>query len=194
MKFYVPRPQSLLLYASILFMVCLTIGAFTLSGEIGSKEIGASLLSVFGTFLGAFLAFRLNENKEYERREEEKKQALNRALFILARQVNAIQNIQKTISPYEKDDMRAFNLPALYLPNYSDLVQKIDELDFLLAESDPNILLELDNEQKCFDQMIKAYTARTDFMFHEVQPAISQNQLNVSAPATAVYSAWRDVG
>lgn len=86
---------------------------FHLEGSVGEKEVAASFLAMVGTFLGALFAFRLNENKENMKVEEERKAALNRALFVVARQINALKSLSKHLAPFHTEFERAFNLPAV---------------------------------------------------------------------------------
>ena len=56
---------------------------------------------MLGTFLGALFAFRLNENKENAKTEKERQAALNRALFVVARQFNATKSLSKHLAPFQ---------------------------------------------------------------------------------------------
>jgi len=154
-------------------------------GDIGPKEIGTAFLAMVGTFLGALFAFRLNESKENTKIEKERMAALNRALFILARQYNAILSLDKAMVPYKSDFEKAFNCPALRPPSYSDLVQDFSAIGFLLDVVDPNVLMRLSVEQEGFHQTLESLRIRNEFYVNEVQPAIAQhgfNRRDVHAP------------
>jgi hypothetical protein len=65
---------------------------------LAAKDIGSAILAGISTLIGAFYAFRLSERKEMEGERARRTQALNRALFTLGRQVNAIQYLQDEVS------------------------------------------------------------------------------------------------
>ncbi|MET3135651.1 hypothetical protein AAKU55_005965 [Oxalobacteraceae bacterium GrIS 1.11] len=75
------------------------------------------ILPAFTTFLGAVLAFRLNSLKDEREDLRRKKSALNLALFVLARQHNAMQNILKEIEPFRNKQNRAFRALCRFVWN-----------------------------------------------------------------------------
>ena len=82
-------------YAIVLFLVGITATYLLWSGVIGGREVGTAFLALLGTFVGALFAFRLNESRGTRKLEVERKAALNRALFVLLRQYNAICSFAK---------------------------------------------------------------------------------------------------
>jgi hypothetical protein len=146
--------------------------------KIESKDIGAGMLAMLGTLLGATLAFRLNEEKESLKREGERRAALNRSLFVLVRQVNAVALIAKELEPFKSDFERAFNLPAAKVPLYADLVHDFQSLEFLIETSEANTLMRLTVEQERFQQTLESLKTRNQFYVDEVQPQIAKHSLN----------------
>jgi hypothetical protein len=138
------------------------------------------ILPAFTTFLGAVLAFRLNSLKDDKEELKKKKSALNLALFVLARQHNALQNILKEIEPFRDKPNRAFSLPAIKPPEYNDLVQNFGDLSFLL-DLDTNeieILMKLTIVQEGFDVTKIALSSRNEMYIEELQKIISEKKLN----------------
>lgn len=147
-------------------------------GDLVLKDIGTAVLALFGTFLGATLAFRLNEQKEKNNEEKKQREALNRALFILIRQHNAIIQLKREMDKHSSDLHLAFNMPALSPPSYTDLVQHIADLEFLIESSNPNLLFELTIEQERFHQAIESIRVRNAFYVNEVQLKIAATGIN----------------
>lgn len=145
---------------------------------LGLKDIGTSVLTLFGTFMGATLAFRLNEQKEEAETARKQREALNRALFILIRQHNAIIQLKRDMDAYPSPHHLAFNMPALKPPSYTDLVQHITDLEFLIDSSNPNLLFNLTIEQERFHQAIDSLRIRNEFYVNEVQPQLAATRLN----------------
>ncbi|MDP2030789.1 MAG: hypothetical protein Q8K12_14220 [Thiobacillus sp.] len=154
------------------------VGVLYAENILELKDIGTSILALFGTFLGATLAFRLTENKEQQKIKSLQREALNRVLFVLIRQHNAIIQLKRDFDKYPKDFEAAFNMPALKPPAYGDLVHNISDLEFLLESSNPNILFKLTVEQERFHQAIDSLRIRNEFYVNEVQRAIATAAMN----------------
>ena len=157
--------------------IAIIAGAYYLD-KLELKDIGTGALALIGTLLGATLAFRLNEDKELMKEEAAHRTALNRALFVLARQKNAVALIAREMEPFKTPFDRAFNFPAAKVPPYEDLVHRFEELEFLLNTSDVNAVMRLTVEQERFHQMLESLRTRNEFYVKELQPEISKHNLN----------------
>lgn len=147
-------------------------------GDLLPKDIGTAVLALFGTFLGATLAFRLNEQKDRTIEDRKQREALNRALFILIRQHNAIIQLKRDMDKYHTNLELAFNMPAISPPLYNDLIQNLADLEFLIESSNPHLLLELAIEQERFHQAIESIRVRNTFYVNEVQTQIAATGIN----------------
>tara|TARA_R100000935_G_C2828471_1_gene163641 strand:- start:329 stop:1150 length:822 start_codon:yes stop_codon:yes gene_type:complete len=136
-----------------------------------------AVIIAIGAFIGSWSAVKLNESKEASESYRRRKEALNQAIFVIARQMNAVQLIKRDIQQYREGVERAFNLPPQKPPVYSDLRQDISSLSFILETDAPQLLLELTVEQERFDQAIESINVRNEFYVHQVQPAVSQQGL-----------------
>lgn len=137
-----------------------------------------ALTVAVGGFIGAFSAFWLKAYEERKKDKEKQKSALNSALFVLIRQINAIQNIKRDLDKYETPFERGLTLPAMKPPDYSSVKQDIDSLNFLIDNDNAQILMELTIEQERFEQAINSINIRNEFYVNEVQPALSFHALN----------------
>lgn len=142
------------------------------------KDLGTACLGLFGTFLGATVAFRLNEQKERNELQAKQRAALNRALFVLVRQQNAMIQLKGEFAHFNDEFSAAFNMPARKPPEYADLKQDFSSLEFLLQSKASNTLFKLTVEQERFEQAIDSLRLRNEFYVNEVQQAISNAALN----------------
>ncbi|HHQ4624042.1 hypothetical protein [Aeromonas veronii] len=131
-----------------------------------------------GGFIGAFSAFWLKSYEEGKKDKKKEKSALNSALFVLIRQINAIQCIKRDLDKYKTPFERGLSLPAMKPPDYSSVKQDIDSLQFLIDNDNAQILMELTIEQERFEQAINSINIRNEFYVNEVQPALSFHALN----------------
>lgn len=148
------------------------------TGVLTTKEILTPVMAIFATFFGAMFAFRLNEAKDLRSLSNSRREALNRALFILIRQKNAVHQLELGFQKYTSLVERAFNMPAMKPPAYADLVFSMAELDFLLESKNPAILFMLSIEEERFHQTISAVQIRNEFYVDEVQKALSAQKIN----------------
>jgi len=171
------------LYAGVLALATLAVFFLITEGILGGKEVGTALLAMVGTFLGAAFAFRLNAGKEAALIEKERREALNRALFVVVRQYNALQSFSAQLEPFKLEHERAFNCPAFRPPTYADLTIDFESLAFLFELGDPNLLVRLSVEQEGFHQALESIRYRNDFYVETAQPLIAKLGLNrVSLP------------
>ncbi len=172
-------PMSKQIMVRVLYLLlvggCLLAVAFLLQdGRLELKDVGVGILALIGTVVGATIAFRLNADRENMRELAAQRMALNRSLFTIARQWNALRLLEKHVEPYKSDFELAFNFPATKPPPYEDLVHRFDDLDFLLGAGEANLLFKLSIEQERFHQVIAALEQRNMLHVQELQPAIAK--------------------
>ena len=166
------------IYSGIVLCAIALIGVAFYFEKLELKDIGTGLLALLGTLLGATLAFRLNEDKESKKEIATRRTALNRALFVLARQKNAVNLIARELEPFKTPFDRAFNFPAAKVAPYQDLVHRFEDLEFMLNTFDVNVVMRLTVEQERFHQMLETLRIRNEFYVHEVQPEIARHHMN----------------
>ena len=132
---------------------------------------------LIAAFVGAFSAFKLNSKKEDDKKYTKQKLAMNKAIFVSIRQINALKNMQKEFAKYTNELDKAFKLPAMKPPCYDELKYNFDELSFLL-EDHPQVMMNLVIEQERFEQAFSSIEIRNDFYVHDVQPVLSKLALN----------------
>lgn len=132
-----------------------------------------TLTIVVGAFAGAYAAFWLKTNKELLEKKDSQRSSLNNALFVLVRQINAIKNIKTELDKYSSEFEKSFVLPAIKPSDYSELKFDFNSLYFLMDGNHVQMLMELDLEEERFFQCISATMLRSEFLVHELQPALS---------------------
>jgi hypothetical protein len=164
--------SPLVTYGGIVTIAAIAVVLLVNDGSFEKKDLAAGLFALFGTFIGALLAFRLEQGKEQTRDERARKAALNRALLVLGVHHNEIRTYRDLLLPFKHPFELAFNLDALQ-PADVGMHQKFDELDFLLQSSTPNVLFELIIEQARFDQAMEAVKLRNEFFVRKIQPTMA---------------------
>ena len=121
---------------------------------ISAKDIGTLVLTGISTLIGALYAFRLTERKEKNEEQAKRIHALKKAIFIVGRQLNAVQSIRDEIAPYSTPGKRLFGCKAAMPPDYSDLKIDFESLSFLLDSANPDLLFRLSVEGTSNNQQI----------------------------------------
>ncbi|MEA9558422.1 hypothetical protein VC273_21780 [Xanthomonas nasturtii] len=129
------------------------------------------------TFLGAQFAYRLGQAKDEDAERSRKIASLNRALLVLLAQYNEIRTTMIEFEKYPNDLFCVFNMAAVLPIESFGLVQKIDDLDFILKTRQRNILLELHTEQLRFDQVLVTIRIRAEHAIRELHPEMSRLRL-----------------
>jgi len=160
--------RNLIFFTAILAVV---LWIFVPQG-LAAKDIATAILTGISTLIGALYAFRLTERKEQESEQARRIHELNKALFSVGRQLNAIQYIREELSPYDTNEKRLFGCKAAMPPDYSDLRVDFESLSFLLDSPDPDLLLRLSVEQDGFHQAIRAISLRAQYFVDQFQPAV----------------------
>jgi len=142
---------------------------------------------LIGAFVGAFSAYKLNSKKEEIKEHTQQKLAMNKAIFVSIRQINAVENMQKEFSEYSTELDRAFKLPAMKPPCYDGLKYDFDGLSFLL-EDYPQVMMNLVVEQERFEQVFNSIDIRNNFYVNDVQPALSKLELESKNISIAAFS------
>lgn len=145
---------------------------------IGLKELLIAMLPIISTYLGATLAFRLNENKESAKERLRRKQALNFSLFKSGQQYNAIKQVANDYASTVTEFKQAFTIPASRPPDYSGLRHDLQSLSFLLEIEQAQVLFDLAIEQERFDQAFEALRGRNEFYISELMPAVEKADLH----------------
>ncbi|MEQ7594101.1 hypothetical protein ABQG08_00040 [Xanthomonas campestris] len=153
------------------------IATLAWAGEIQSKDLALALLALLSTFFGAQFAFRLGERRELEKEVQRRISAINRSLLVLGAQHNEIRTMKKELDKFEKDVDCALGMNAFVPPDTIGLSQKIDDLDFLIDSSDPNLIFKIHIEQLRFDQTLVATRLRAKHCLDELQPAFAASTL-----------------
>ena len=167
-----------LAYVAALAAVLLSAAVALYTDVVAPKDLLIPALSLVSTFFGATFAFRLNQDKEARKLEAERRDALNRASFVLIRQWNAMDQIVRQFQAHPPPFARAFNMPAFKPPAYADLSLSLAELDFLIDSTNPGLLMDLFIEQERFGQALEALRIRNEFYVSELQPALARHELN----------------
>jgi hypothetical protein len=137
-------------------------------------------VSTFAAALaGSWSAYKLQVYKENKKTEQENISAINKALFVLLRQINSIEMFKRDLDKHiEKHEIeRAFIFPAWKPNSYNDLKFDSEKLSFILDTKDANILHELFIVQESFEQTIETINQRSIYFINQVTPEMELKEI-----------------
>jgi hypothetical protein len=140
-------------------------------------------------FLGAWYAFRLNNNASAHQTVRERVAAINKALFVLVRQFNSLRAIQnQIINPARADLTRFINLRSVLPISAISPRIDVDSLSFLLETEYRGLLMELIIEQERFETAVQAINERSRLHLEVLQPRMASGGImeSVDYPAEKV--------
>jgi hypothetical protein len=163
---------------TLIIFAFLAILWFSVRQGLSAKDIGTVILTGISTVIGALYAFHLTERKEKNEVRVNRIRALNKAIFLIGRQLNAVQSIRNDLAPYSTPDKRLFGCQAAIPPDYSDLRVDFETLSFLLESVNPDLLFRLSVEQDHFYVTMSSISLRAQFYVDHFQPAWFSSGIN----------------
>ena len=166
-----PSKQEALIASAILGFVA-GVAVCALATAKGPDLSGyiASLATLIAAFSGSWFAFYLTDLSNKRKEKDAKILYINKSLFVLLRQINAVEGFVRDMQLYSSDEHLAFQMPAYKSNEYSDLKQNFDELAFLASTSYAQDLLDLTVEQERFEQILMVLRIRHEHYVSKVMP------------------------
>ena len=146
------------------------------------EALQPAVVPLGAAFLGAWLAFRLEDNARARQTVRDQVEAVNKALFVLIRQVNSLINTQtQIINPHREDPDCYINMrPSLPKASGSPTLD-LDSLSFLLETDDRELLGELLVEQERFEASLQAINERSRYHLEVLQPRMAAARIGEHA-------------
>lgn len=176
MKIFLFKHKKLITKIGIAFLlVGLLLGLPINTNRNLIEYLLPAIATLFAAFLGAWYAFKLQNQREEEKKGKENIVAGNRALFLLARFANELKRIQQQhIDPVREDPKKFILMQPLILPKYDDLKFDFESLSFILETDFLQILGNLVAEELRFHQVIQAINYRSDLHLTQAQPRLER--------------------
>lgn len=181
MKIFPTDREKIYTYVIFAFFIGFALAFIIIEKDTKLSTYIGSISTLLGAYLGANFAFKMNENREKRNEHNKSRNALNFALFTLARQLNAMVVAKRGLTNFNTDFQLAFNMPAYKAPEYQDLKHNFNNLSFLLDTDTPHMLMELTIEQERFEQAMEAIKIRNEFYVEEFQPLVEKHKLDKTA-------------
>lgn len=180
MKVFWSKHKSTIALVVFAFLLGAAAGFLIQIEEESLEIVVPALTTLLAAFLGAWFAFRLQNNKEENKKHQENIEAANRALFMLSRVINELENIKKqVIDPVRDQPDRFLAMPPFLIRNYDAVRFDTKSLIFLLKSNSPNLLGELITEENRFHQAINSLSNRSELHRHEVQPLLEEAEVRI---------------
>lgn len=168
-------------YLKIIFLIVFCLLLFFCFSYLGLTELSDGILKAYivaiGGFIGAYSAFMLKRFEDIKITKEKRILSINIALFTMIQQINYIMMLKNSFNDFDGEFKRAFSMPAIKIPDGSNLKIDLDSLYFIIDNDNINLLLELAVEQSRFEQVIVAFEIRREFHETELQEQFSKHKI-----------------
>jgi len=134
------------------------------------------IIGVTSAFFGAYFALKLREYEEDKKEIRQRVNNLNKSLFTLYRQGNAVNCLNTEINKTVTQGSNHLYKPAIIHADYSSLTQNMNDLNFLIELGFSKFLMDLSIEQERFELMLYTIELRNKFYTEKVQPMINLPQ------------------
>lgn len=169
-KFFPSDHEKSLFIAIVSFFLGISIG---LMPGLDAKTIAGIVATLVAAFAGAFFAYKLNDEREKQRKKEIDLASANRAIFTLIRIYTYLAGFNKQFLKPHSGNPAAYVAIQPALGN-SDPNWKLDydSVSFLIAEKKSEILTELTELEELFTIFIETVKTRNHIHLDIVQPAM----------------------
>lgn len=138
------------------------------------EMIARLIISVFGAFVGAYFAFKLNNRREEEKQNEKRLNAIRITLITIWHQIRSLAPIKNTLLREENNPYRAVFVEPSKLGDYSDLNVNITSLDFL-SSINPTLVLNLKIASNDFFKVIRIAEKREKYFEDHIGPIVNEH-------------------
>lgn len=160
--------------AIVVAFILIILIANTVTPTIKLSDAVTAASTLLAAFLGAWLAYRLQDNARKSTERNTNISAANKALFTAFQQVNSLRLFQMDfIDPHRGNPGIFISMSPVIQEDHKDIRYDFDSLNFLLSTKHKQIVLDLFIEQQRFEAAIKAINFRSELHIQQVQPAIA---------------------
>lgn len=140
------------------------------------KEILSAIATLLAAFMGAWFAFKLEEDHRKEEQDKKNISACCKAIFILSEQFKMLDKFQKEeIKPIKgKSDIWLEMEPLAHM-DHKTLKFNIENLQFILDTTHKDILSQLLSQDELFHKTISMINMRSQLLLEKLPPEFIQN-------------------
>ena len=139
------------------------------------KEILSAIATLLAAFMGAWFAFKLEEDHRKDERDKKNISACCKANFVLSEQLKMLGKFQKEEieSIEDKTDIWLYMEPLPHM-DHETLKFNIENLQFILDTTHKDILSQLLSQDELFHKTISIINRRSQLLLEKLHPGFIQ--------------------
>jgi hypothetical protein len=137
------------------------------------KEMLLAIPTLLAAFVGAWIAFKLEDKLRTEEQQKKNISACNKAIYILSKQYDVLLELQNKISNSLEQRREMETVPYM---DYKDLKLNIEELLFFQDTSHKDILSRLFETEKKFHKTIDLFNKRSQVYQKRLKPCLAPDK------------------
>ncbi len=178
MNIFPSTNEKLITIAIVSFLSGAVVGLFASVKITDQRILLPAIATLTAAFLGAWAAYKLQDNKNKREYEETCLKNGNSMMFALYERIKALRLVQKrSINPYRNDPLRMISMMPLMSFSNPDSEFNVESLLFLLGTKHKQLILDLHNEKECFKIVFYLIKFRSELHFKDAQPAIEKSKM-----------------
>lgn len=157
----------------VAFMFGAVLGIFAGAKISDTNILLPAVATLAAAFLGAWAAYKLEDNKRKREFKEKCLESGNNILFALYERIKALRVFQRdSINHHREDPFRMISMMPILDFSYPESSFNVESLLFLLGTKHNQLMLDLHTEKECFNEAFKLIRFRSNLHFNHVQPAM----------------------
>jgi hypothetical protein len=161
--------------AIVVAFILVIIITNTIIPTIKINDVITAASTLLAAFMGAWFAYRLQDNAKEREHRKANINAANKALFTVFQQINSLRIFQMDfIDPHRGQPGIFISMSPVMQEDHKDIRYDLDSLNFLLSTKHKQLVLDLFIEQQRFEAAIKSINYRSELHIQQVQPALSR--------------------
>ena len=155
------------------FFIGVVLGVFFSNPVFNINIFLPAFATLIAAFIGAWAAYKLEDNKKKREYKELCIENGNRILFALYERIKALRLVQaQSINPLRDYPFNMISMKPLLNFSYPESEFNIENLMFILGTKHKQLILDLQTERECFKVAFNLVKFRSELHFHHVQPAM----------------------
>lgn len=173
MKVFPSKNENVITVAIISFLIGAIAGLFAGVKITDTNILLPALATLVAAFLGAWAAYKLEDNKKVREHKEKCLESANKILFALYERTKSLKVFQRdSINEHRDNPFKMISMMPLLDFSYPESSFNPETLLFLLETKHSQLMLDLQTEKECFNETFKLIRFRSSLHFNHVQPAI----------------------
>lgn len=173
MKLFPSENEKIITTALVAVCIGLVVGLLLGFKTTNSNVLITSLATLGAAFIGAWFAYKLQDNSKRREEVENQVNKANDLLFALYQKLNALKLFQlDSVAPWRDNSGKMIGMQPMLNYKLPEVSLKPENLSFLLKTKHKQLLFDAHIEEQRFDVAEQVIQHRSNMHYQYIQPAL----------------------